>query len=318
MSVPVMLEGTNMLVNASPLFQSYLFADYSGAADSRAQMQAIKAAYAEADGAHQMIEKPLTRDGLVSETLRYLRTATAAGKRTCFGFDHQLSLPAGFLQEIGLSGMSWRQVVHALVVGHGLPPFQHPSTYACEFNDWCISKGQQPYFYSATKAARYGIPKTNPRAGCVDTIFRLTECCEGVFSRGKPKPFNRVGDNGTVGGQTIMGLIKLLELLHACEREGIPVKCWPFDGLAINSPVYANAHVLIEPYPAAVRPIGVAYTDVNDAIAAVRFVQQFDQEGNLADLLDLRGLADVHKDIVLIEGWIAGHLPPRAVPPTIT
>lgn len=303
-SLPTVMAGSG-----SPLFQSYIFADYSGAADLKGQKRSIKLAYAEAGAECQLAEEPLTRDSLVIKILGYLRNATAEKKRICFGFDHQFGVPFGLLKEIGIAELSWREILDAIVEGRGFPALQHPSKYARQFNEWCLSRGKLRYFYSATKASVYGIPDSDPRKGEVETVTRLAERCNSIFGTGKPKPFNRVGDNGSVGGQTIMGLIKLRELLEICKTEGIPVKCWPFDGLDISSSFYAGSHVLLEPYPAAVRSPDVSYTDANDAIACVKLIQRFDQEGKLVDLLDLSSLSDAHKDIVLVEGWIAGHSP---------
>lgn len=106
-----------------------------------------------------------------------------------------------------------------------------------------------------------------------------------------------------------MGLMKLRELLKICKTEGIPVKCWPFDGLDISSSSYAGSHVLLELNPAAIRPPGIAYTDANDAIACEQITQHFDQTGKLVDLMDLSCLSDHHKDVVLVEGWIIGYSP---------
>ena len=292
-----------------PLFQSYIFADYSGAADLKGQKKSIKLAYAEASAECQLAEESLTRDTLVTKIVGYLRTATAECKRICFGFDHQFGVPFGLLNEIGIAELSWREMLDALVEGHGVPALQHPSTYARQFNEWCLGRGKPPYFYSATKASLYNIPNSDPRKGEVETVTRLTERCGCIFGSGNPKPFNRVGDNGSVGGQTLMGLIKLRELLEICKIEGIPVKCWPFDGIDISSSSYAGSHVLLEPYPAAVRSPGVSRTDANDASACVQLIQRFDQVGKLVDLIDLSCLSDTHKDIVLVEGWIVGYSP---------
>jgi len=300
---------TSPVSSGDPLFDSYFFADYSGSAGLSGQKKSIKLAYAEKRAECKLVPEPLTRDSLVTKILGFLRTATAKDKRICFGFDHQFSVPFGLLKEIGMAELSWREMLDAFVEGRGVPPLQHPSTYARQFNEWCKSRGNPPYFYSATKASKYDIPKSDPRKGEVETVTRLTERCENRFGTGNPKPFNRVGDNGSVGGQTLVGLIKLRELLEMCKIEGMPVKCWPFDGLDINSPSYAGSHVLLEPYPAAVRSPGVAYTDANDAIACVQLIQHFDQKGKLVDLMDLGCISNQHKDIVMVEGWIIGYSP---------
>lgn len=302
-------EPTSIPVLGKPLFHSYIFADYSGAADLRGQRSSIKLAYAEAGEQCKLVKESLTRDTLVTKILNYLRTATAESKRVCFGFDHQYGVPYGLLKEIGIADLSWREVLDALVEGRGFPAMQHPKAYARQFNEWCSKKGKPPYFYSSTKASSYGIPSRDPRKGEADTVSRLTERSKSISGRGNPKLFNRVGDPGTVGGQTIMGLIKIRELLKKCQTNGIPVKCWPFDGLDISSSSYADCHVLLELYPAAIRPAGVEYTDENDAIESVKIMQRYDQAGKLSDLLDLSCLLDAHKDIVLVEGWIAGYNP---------
>lgn len=304
---------TPMADSSSPLFHSYVFADYSGAYDLKGQRRSIKLAYAYASAECQLVEESLTRDSLVLKMLGYLRTATAEGKRIYFGFDHQFGVPFGLLKEIEIEELSWREMLDVFVEGRGLPALEHPKTYARQFNEWCLSRGKSPYFYSATKTSVYGVPASDPRRGEANTVTRLTERCDSIFGRGNPKPFNRVGDPGTVGGQTIMGLIKLHELLEKCQTEGIPVKCWPFDGLDISSSSYAGYHVLLEPYPAAVRPPGVSYTDENDAIESVKIMQRYDQAGKLVELLDLSCLSDTHKEIVLVEGWIVGYSPPSLV-----
>lgn len=270
------------------------------------QRRSIKLAYAEENEDSRLAEGSFTRDTLVTKVLDYLREAKAAGKRVCFGFDHQFGIPFGLLQEIGISEQSWREILEALVDGRGVPALEHPKDYARKFNDWCQARGRLPYFYSATKATSYGIPKTSPR-GKDDTVTRLTERCASGSGKRNPMPFNRVGDNGSVGGQTLVGLVKLHQLLKLCKTEGIPVRCWPFDGLDISSSSYEGSHVLLEPYPSAVRSSNVSQTDANDAIASVQFLQQADQAGELTNILNLSCLSDTQRKMVLVEGWIVGH-----------
>ncbi|HWP96051.1 MAG TPA: hypothetical protein VN426_04305 [Syntrophomonadaceae bacterium] len=70
---------TPMAGSGSPLFDSYIFADYSGAANLNGQRKSIKLAYAEASSEYQLVRESLTRDSLVEKILGYLRTATAEG-----------------------------------------------------------------------------------------------------------------------------------------------------------------------------------------------------------------------------------------------
>jgi hypothetical protein len=253
----------------------------------------------------------MTRDTLQSETLRSLEAATNERVRLAFGRDHQFSIPVGLATEIGLRGKTWREALDSLVLGtYGGPGLAQISEFAQKFNGWLISRSRPPYFFSRTKAAYYGVPAENPRPGLADsTTYRLTELYPGPQKQYAPKPLNWIGDNGTVGGQTIVGLVLLYELLDEAQRRGIPVAVWPFDGLDINSSAYEGRHVMFEPYPSSVRDLGVRQTDWNDAEASVLYIQQADQAGELPALLDLHALTEEQRARVLFEGWIIGHRP---------
>jgi hypothetical protein len=297
-----------------PMFDGYQFADFSGARDTASQRKAIRIASARGDQKPRGAERSLTRETLQTETLRTVEAATEEGVRLAFGRDHQFSIPAGLADEIGLAGKTWREALDSLVHGtYGGPLLAHVSEFASKFNDWSISRSRPPYFFSRTKAKSYGVPREDPRPGrfgAVDsTTYRLTELCKGPQKRYVPKPLNRIGDNGTVGGQTIVGLILLHELLVETCRRGLPVAVWPFDGLDIHSSAYEGRHVMFEPYPSSIRDPHVKQTDWNDAEASVLFIQEADCAGKLPAMLDLHELTDEQQARVLFEGWIIGQRP---------
>jgi hypothetical protein len=297
-------------------FDVYAIADYSGAADRTQQKRAIRLAIARGAGVPAISPETFTRDALVRRQLVLLREATNHGLRAVLGQDHQYSLPIALLEEIGLAGLDWREVLRRLVrgaYGRGGPPLAHARTFAAAFNVMLVRMGRPEYFWSATKGMRYGIPTANPRPGDIASAYRLTERSPSISGRGSPKPFSRVGDNGSVAGQTLVGLIQLFELLRACEADHIPLRCWPMDGLDVESAAYLGAHVLMEPYPSAARLMEVPQTDANDALAAARLLQQADREGKLTSLLDLSGLCAGECARVEVEGWIVGHEPHAVV-----
>lgn len=291
------------------LFDEYFFSDYTGAIDTAAQRRAIRAAHAIDNDEPKQVGRSMTRDGLLIETLERLRDATKHKRRLIGGWDHQYGIPLALAKEIGLP-LNWRKALRAFCDGsYGGPSMGHPCDFAKAFNTWLAKRGGQPYFYSATKATEYGLGTTSPRPtkfGQPDpTVWRLTELSDcGNGSRAKP--LARVGDNGTVGGQSLVGMRKLLELLDACDREGIPVLVWPFDrGFDISK--YDGHHVLIEPYPSAVRPAHIPQTDWDDAASSLIAVQSADRAGNLKSLLDLKELPNEHHARALFEGWIFAH-----------
>ena len=296
------------------LFDEYLFADYSGAFDTRGQRKGIRLAAAFVDQPASIVERKLTRQELVNEFAERLETASRRGKRVCFGQDHQYGLPAGLVNELGLTGYTWRQILDCLAVGaygEGAPPMNHPKVFARSFNEWLVARGGRPYFYSATKSRLYGVPPYNPRNGD-GTCYRLTELRRPSSGTGTPKPFNRVGDNGTVGGQSLVGILAIRALLGLCAVRNVRVVVWPFDGLSILDDAYMGAHVMIEPYPSAVRDPGVAQTDEADASACADHIRLADRLGSLDRMLDLHSLTLADAAIVATEGWIASHQPNQA------
>jgi hypothetical protein len=295
------------------VFDEYLFADYSGAFDGSAQRKSIRLAAASRAVAPSIVREGLTRDDLVSELASRLKDASRRGMRVCFGQDHQYSIPFGLARALGLSGLKWREMLDALATGsygESAPPFGHPKTFARLFNDWLVARGLKPYFYSATKAQLYGVPSRNPRDADL-SCYRLTERCRSESGAGAPKPFNRVGDNGSVGGQSLVGMLAIRSLLHRCAREEVKVAVWPFDGLSIADGGYAGAHVMIEPYPSAVRPNDVAQSDESDALASAAHLRNIDLGGGLGRLLDLSSIRSADGAVVTLEGWIVSHQPDR-------
>ena len=124
--------------------------------------------------------------------------------------------------------------------------------------------------------------------------YRVTErLCER-----NPFPFARVGDNGSVGGQTIVGIPHILALLES--NEGRSVFAWPFDGVDLPADV---RHVLAEVYPTAMRSPGVPQSDLNDAIACVDWCMKKDAEGSLRQALSLNAFRDFEVETIKREGW---------------
>lgn len=295
------------------LFGAYLFADYSGAEGTSSQRKAIKAAHAERWEQVRLLAGSFTRDSLVDEVVRVLGDATARGVRVCLGQDHMYGVPLGLAEELGIDHRPWRKALELLTLGaydhpHA-PAFAPPRLYGKRFNNWLQSRGRPPYFWSATKHELYGLPRTNPRHGDPKSVWRITERSKGEFSSRRPMPFNRLGDPGTVGGQSLFGLPRLLEVMTKAESVGLRLRCWPFDGLDILDPAYEGAHVLVEVYPSALRPPHIRQTDENDALCSVVAVQQEDLRGTLPRRFDLSGLSAQERDVVRFEGWILGVRP---------
>jgi hypothetical protein len=299
----------------APLFQAYMMADYSGAEDLAVQRRSIRVAIGEG-GEISILQESFTRTSLVRGLVTRLADLTRRGVRALVGLDHQYGIPVALAEEIGLGGLSWRAALARLYAGgygEGAagPRWGHPRGFAAAFNDFLRTQGRTDYFWSATKSELYGLRhNSNPRAATAAAgVFRLTELCRGIGSPATPKPLSRVGDNGSVGGQSCCGMGHLIEVLQACELQHVPVAVWPMDGLDICSHAYAGRHVFAEPYPSAKRDRAVSQTDENDARESVRFLMERDAQGLLPAVCDLSRLTADEARTVQFEGWILSHLP---------
>lgn len=280
------------------LFDAYAFADYRG---GQRDGPGVVLCFALGVGPVCRVTGVRNRKTLDLAWRQMLRGASARGARLCFGQDHQYGVPIDLARELELPTDDWRMGMELLFAGArgALAREAKAGEFARAVNEELRARGAKPYFWSATKEG-YGLPSSAPRR---DGQYRLTEKSHGF-------PFSRVGDNGTVGGQTIVGLPRILELLRWADGERVPVAVWPFDGLGVGE-IPERTHVMWEPYPTLVRASGIAQSDLNDAHAATLWARDRDRAGALGCELDLSGLDSAAHRRVAFEGWIAG-VDPRA------
>jgi hypothetical protein len=279
-------------------FDTFLFADYSGAAAASAQRRAIAVWALDRGRRPRKVRGPFTRAGLRERLLEILETATAEGRRVLFGIDHQWSWPRDLWAAAGLAGRGWRSALASLAAGEGSRPALGPAhVFPAAFNRWAGSA----VFHCRVKglARRYGLPTTSGWAG--DPV-RVTE-------RAMPgaKPATRLGGPGAVAGQTLAGLAELQRLLVDARAAGVPVLAWPMDALVDDG----CSHVGVEIYPSFCRPAWVPQSDDADARWACLWCARAD----LAHALDLTGATTAVRRAARLEGWILGAPPPPASRP---
>lgn len=276
-------------------FDCYAFADYRG---DKNDAGGVVLAVAMGTGAVELIEGVSSRARLAEFLPKLLSVATKRRLRVLFGQDHQYGIPAALLAELGLGSGDWRTRMQRLFVDgvfgrHAVAG--HAGAFAGAVNTSLEQRGSLPYFWSATNGARYGLPSKNPRPKNDASQRRLCEERGGLRFG-----FSRLGDPGSVGGQTIVGLARVLAML----QENANIQVWPFDGLSLCE--LCRGHVALEIYPSAVRAREVAQSDENDATACVTWAQRHDLQGTLARQIDLTSLSDEEQARARIEGWIAG------------
>ena len=273
-------------------FDTFLFADYSGAAAPSAQRRAIALWKLDRGGRPCRVPGPFTREALGDAMLGALVEATRRRRRVLFGIDHQWSWPRDLWEAAGLAGRSWRDALRALVEGDGArPPLGPAHAFPVAFNAW----SGEAIFHCRVKglARAYGLP----------TRSRWTGDPVRVAERAMPgtKPATRLGGTGAVAGQTLVGLVELHRLLEGARRLGVPVLAWPMDALADDG----ESHVGCEIYPSFCRPSHVRKTDDADA----RWTCLWASRADLAATLDLRRAPAPVREAARLEGWILGAHP---------
>jgi hypothetical protein len=272
-------------------FDTFLFADYSGAASASAQRRAIALWRAGRGGPPRKVRGPFTREGLREAILTALVEATREGRRVLFGIDHQWSWPRDLWAAAGLAGRTWREALRSLVEGEDdRPPLGPAHLFPGAFNAWA---GKSIFHCRVRGLARaYGVPALNGWTG--DPVRLAERALPGA------KPATRLGGTGAVAGQTLVGLVELHRLLEDAHL-GIPVLAWPMDALVDDG----ESHVGCEIYPSFCRPRRVPKTDDADA----RWTCVWASRADLPRALDLTGAPASVQEAARLEGWILGATP---------
>jgi hypothetical protein len=273
-------------------FDTFLFADYSGAASSSAQRRAIALWRLDRGDRARKVPGPFTREVLRETMLAALDEATGAGRRVLFGIDHQWSWPRDLWLAAGLAGRPWRAALKALVEGGGdRPPLGPAHVFPAAFNAWAGST----IFHCRVRglARAYEVPTRSDWAG--DPVRLAERAMPGA------KPATRLGGTGAVAGQTLVGLGELHRLLVDAEGRCLPVLAWPMDALFDDG----TSHVGCEIYPSFCRPTRVRKTDDADA----RWTCLWASRTDLGAALDLRRSPAPVREAARLEGWILGAAP---------
>lgn len=276
------------------MFDWYAFADYSGAREAAAQRKAI--AWAVEQGQGISVTQGLTRQGLLHAALALLESADQAGKRVIFGFDHNYGFPMGFSEALwGMPPADWEAVlgsywesVERFAGWGGAADYRKAGDRSPWLERWSprewaraanakiadsLGTGAGPFWGSrfgpkpaAELFQKYGLP-----SGGREFMLHDRRLAEARYSR--LKPGYQLGGIGSVGQQTLYGILYLRELLRLCRQKGVAVHVWPQDGCRIPE----ASHVAVEVYPtlALVREgIQGPRSDAGDAAASVRWLSR--------------------------------------------
>ena len=303
-----------------PLFDRYLFADFSGAGENCAGQPELRLWRSLGNNSPTQViaigSPSFSRHSLRDRIVAELAEASRNKERVIFGLDFQFAWPTHLRNFAGINNTPWRKALSTLNHGlNGVPPLEIPIRYCKAFNQFA----NQDVFWSHTFAHNYNIP--NHSLPLPENVrYRITEqilldkpdlpCADAVGGRGK----------GSVGGQTICGLHQLA-LMVGIEN----VAWWPFDDLDISDDAYKGKHVGVEIYPSIYRAKGWPVNDFTvrdvhdrDAWRSCRYVQHADRPNipgrlptvpNLSHIMTLTQWPHLSGNQIRQEGWILGVIP---------
>jgi hypothetical protein len=115
------------------------------------------------------------------------------------------------------------------------------------------------------------------------------------------KSIFQLGGAGSVGLQSLHGMVHLFKAIKFCLEKNILVHIWPFDGWNVPD----NKHLIIEIYPALYNTGNKG--DMEDSWTSVRWFRQQMEAGTLYDFFNPR-LSPDERRRAAVEGWVPGIL----------
>lgn len=291
---------------SGPLFDAYVMVDWSAAAVPATGADSIWYCCLEREGGlSARMANPPTREAAMAALADLLGDLAARGRRVLAGFDFAFGYPAGFAERVAPREPTWRGVWKALAARIVDAPDNANDRFAAAavlnaelsgraFPFWGCPAGQAREALSATRPDGFDIEMNERRLA----ERRITG----------PQPVWKLCYPGSVGGQTLLGIPRLLALRHH-PWLGDAVRVWPFEtGLRRLEAVEPGTVLLAEVYPSLVPPFPDAVKDAGQVRALARRFAGLDDEGRLADrFAGDPGLSESERRIVEAEeGWILG------------
>lgn len=296
----------------SAVFDAYVMVDWSASSVPKTGADSVWIGIAErrrgAEPGLRLLNPP-TRHEAMEILADLLSDLIARDQVVLVGFDFAFGYPAGFARYLRPGDGTWRGVWKDIAsrIRDGGDNTNNRFDVAAAFNK-TVSGGAFPFWGCPAAAAGAALTKTRPDGYGEETLreYRLADRA----AKG-PQPVWKLAYNGSVGGQTLLGIAALQRLRHHPWVAEV-ARIWPFEtGLVpLTRPEGEDWRVLFaEIYPSA---FPVAHTD--DVKDARQIRGTLDHLVRLDDAGDLGGLfagpsglsADDRRLVETEEAWILG------------
>ncbi|MEP6967562.1 MAG: cobalamin biosynthesis protein CbiG [Pseudomonadota bacterium] len=296
------------------LFNAYLIVDWSAASKRTTGADSIWIGLLKRDVRFRLAfesHNPATRKEAEALIGQILDDRAKRRERTLAGFDFPLGFPRGLAAALGLAGEApWRAVWDQLdrMVKDKADNTNNRFGVASEINRR-LTGGPFPFWGCPPRDTLTTLQPKKLRAHGPGDLpeFRHTELEPAAKGA---SPVWKLGYQGSVGGQAIMGIPAVRRL---AEARGDRLRAWPFQTgwKALTEADLAGVEVVVaEVYPSILKAAQVhgEVRDLTQVRALAEHFARLDEAGKLAALFaPAKGTAaDVVIDAEREEGWILG------------
>ncbi|MDQ0455898.1 hypothetical protein [Rhizobium paknamense] len=287
------------------LFNRYLIVDWSAASTPGRGANSLWACLAEGDdrGVKMLwLENFPTRAEFMQCLSTVVEETLASGLRLLAGFDFAFGYPAGTAKQVTGSAdwrALWRKI--AADIEDAADNRNNRFELASRWNASYFSG--EPRFWGRPHQHRYAhLSDTKPPAPASPPfVFRRSE----HFAKGA-KSVWQMSYNGSVGGQTLLGIARLSRFLDE-SGQGEQIAVWPFETGFVEC--FDKPVVFAEIYPSLFTlPDSSSVKDAVQVATAADAFARYDQDGRLAQLLGPPPMLNEEELALSIaeEGWVLG------------
>ena len=308
----------------TPAFDAYIMVDWSAASAPKTGKDSVWWCLCAWLGGRLVVEaneNSPTRQ-LCFDVLRtQLRKLVADGSSVLVGFDFPFGYPAGFAAALGLGGQwPWRAVwdeLAARITDNQAGGTNNRFQVASDLN-LRVGVSEGPFWGRPQDRTFPQLQTTQPTypVGALDRLREADRHARGV------QPVWKLWGNGSVGGQTLLGVPMLARLRDDDHLRGFAA-VWPFETGCRLPPRDKPRIIFAEVYPSLVKLPADSGGRVKDSVqveAIARHLACHDASDTLSDLFAAPATLEpaVRDRVETEEGWILGVKPVRIGPRAFT
>lgn len=298
----------------SRLFGAYVILSYSAAEGKKTGESSVWIGVMKRDVRFRLSYEaynPATRAEAMKTLSAILTELHKRGDRVLLGVDFPLGFPRGTVAKLGLKGTPWQALWDFLAknVVDKADNTNNRFAVAAKINRLMTDEAY-PFWGGPKSAAQKWLSTLKPDSYGNFPEFRLTETHLNVPKKVQPKSLWQMHGAGVAGGQAMLGIIALKELLA---EMGDTARLWPLQtgfGALDEAALAGVSTVIAEVYPPAHEgpAEGIEVKDATQARLSAAALADLDDKSELGTLFGAPAKLSEDEQAIAAteEGWILG------------